>query len=104
MYLIYPTRYSHNSFKMCGFNLKLTSFAIGFRGPAIWNKFITENEKSYTRISVFKNKIKEEILSFLKCFYSFKFILLPVILFSYFKKQNILFVFCYQYSLSIFHF
>ena len=60
----------------------MTSFAIGFRGPAIWNKFITENEKSYTSISVFKNKIKEEILSFLKCFYSFKFILLPVILFS----------------------
>ena len=59
-----PVRFSDNSFKICNFNLKLTRFAIGFRGPTIWNKFLTENKKSYTNIDVFKNKIKENILNF----------------------------------------
>ena len=42
---LYPTRFSDNSFKICDFNLKLTRFAIGFRGPTIWNKFLTQSEK-----------------------------------------------------------
>ena len=51
---IYPTRLSDNSFKVCGFYLKLTRVAIGFRGPTVWNK------KSYTSIAAFKNKINEK--------------------------------------------
>ena len=82
---LYPTRFSYNSFKIRDFNLKLARFAIGFRGPTIWNKFLTEGEKSYTNVDVFKNRIKEKTLNF----YSFKFILIPVILFSYFIKRNI---------------
>ena len=61
---LYPTRFSDNSFKICDFNLKLTRFAIGFRGPTIWNKFFTESEKCYTSIDVFQNKMKEKILNF----------------------------------------
>ena len=61
---LYPTRFSHNSFKICDFNLKLTHFAIAFRGPTIWNKFITQSEKCYTSIDEFKNKIKGKILNF----------------------------------------
>ena len=61
---IYPTRFSDNSFKICGFSLKLTRFAIGFRGPAIWNNCLTGSEKSYTGIAVFKSKIIEKILNF----------------------------------------
>ena len=61
---LYPTRFSDNSFKICDFNLKLTRFAIAFRGPTIWNKFLTESEKCYTSIDVFKNMIKEKILNF----------------------------------------
>ena len=58
---IYSTRFSDNSLKMCDFSLKLTRFETGFRGPGIWNKFITESEKSCTSIAVFsKNKIKEK--------------------------------------------
>ena len=63
-YHIYPTRFSDNSFKTCNFNLNLTRNAIGFRGPTIRNKFLTENEKSCTSIAVFKTKIKEKILNF----------------------------------------
>ena len=61
---LYPKRFSDNSFKICDFNLKLTRFAIGFRGPTTWNKFLTESEKCYTSIDVLKNKIKEKILNF----------------------------------------
>ena len=61
--LLYPTRFSNKNFKICDFNLNLTRFAISFRGSTIWNKFLTDNEKSYTSIDVFKNKIKEEILN-----------------------------------------
>ena len=61
---LYRTRFSNNCFKICDFNLKLTRFAIGFTGPTIWNKFLTESEKCYTSIDVFKNKIKEKILNF----------------------------------------
>ena len=32
-------------------------FAIAFRGPIMRNKFLTEKEKSYTNVTVFKNKM-----------------------------------------------
>ena len=61
---LYPTRFSDNSFKICDFNLKLTHFAIVLRGQTIWNKILTESEKCYTSIDVFKNMIKEKIINF----------------------------------------
>ena len=61
---LYPTRFSDKVFKICDFHLKLTRFAIGFRGPAIWNKFLTQGEKCYTSIDEFKRKIKGKILNF----------------------------------------
>ena len=59
-----PTKFSDNSFKICDFDLKLVSFAIGFRGPTIWNKFLTQSERCYTSIDEFKNKLKGKILNF----------------------------------------
>ena len=61
---LYPTGFSDNSFKTCDFNLKLTRFAIGFRGPTIWSEFLMQSEKCYTKIDVFKSKIKGKILIF----------------------------------------
>ena len=58
---LYPTRFSGNSLKICDFILKSIRFTIAFRGPTIWNKFLTESEKGYTSIDVFKNKTKEKI-------------------------------------------
>ena len=69
---LHPTRFSDSNFKICDFNLKLTRFAIAFRGPTIWNKFLTESEKCYTSIDVFKNMIKEKILNFSNEFLFFK--------------------------------
>ena len=61
---IYLTRFCYSIFKICDFNLKLTHFAIGCRGPKICNKFLTESEKSYTSIAEFENKVKEKIMNF----------------------------------------
>ena len=61
---LYPTRFSDSNFKIRDFNLKLTRFAIAFRGATIWNKFLMESEKCYTSIDVFKNMTKEKILNF----------------------------------------
>ena len=63
---LHPTRFSDNCFKICDFNSKLACLAIGFRGPAIWNKLLTESEKSYIGTDVFKNNIKEKNLKFSK--------------------------------------
>ena len=87
---IYPTRSSDNSFKMHDFNLKLTRFSVGFRGLAIWNTFLTESEKSYTSIAVFKSKIKAIILNL-----SNKFLLFEIHITSncYYMNRNVLFIF-----------
>ena len=62
---LYQTRFSGNSFEICDFNLKLTTrFAIGFRDPTKWNEFLTQSEKCYTSIDIFKNKIKGKILHY----------------------------------------
>ena len=61
---LYSTRFPDNSFKVCDFNWKLTRFVIGFSGPTIWNKFLTEREKIILASAVFENKIKEKILNF----------------------------------------
>ena len=60
----YPTRFSANSFQIPENKLNLTRFSTAFRGPSLWNNFLTENEKSYTSLNFFKNKIKEKILDF----------------------------------------
>ena len=41
---LYPTQFFDNSFKICHFNLKLTHFAIGFRGTTMWNEFLAKSE------------------------------------------------------------
>ena len=59
-YHIYPTRFSDNSFKTCNFNLNLTRNAIGFRGPTIRNKFLTENESLVLVLLYLKPKLKKK--------------------------------------------
>ena len=68
---LYPIRYSDSRFKICEFNLKLTRFVTGFRGPAIRNKILMQSEKCYTSIEEFKNKIKRKIPNFFNDFLFF---------------------------------
>ena len=50
----YPTRFSQNSFCYKRSACKTISFGITLCGPAIWNSFLTQNEKS---IPHFQNKL-----------------------------------------------
>ena len=55
-------------------------------------KILTGSEKSYTNIDIFKNNTKKKKKKFFVTnSYSFKFILIPVILFSFFRNRNISF-------------
>ena len=36
---------------------------ISARGPALWNEFLTDSEKEIENISLFKSKVKSELLS-----------------------------------------
>ena len=68
---LYPTRCFDSKFKTCEFNLKLTRFGIGFRGPTIRNKILMQSEKCCVSIEEFKNKINRKIPNFLNDFLFF---------------------------------
>ena len=51
----YPTKFSVNCFSLKAISLRFTKYSISFRGPKIWNKFLTEEEKELQSFSILKN-------------------------------------------------
>ena len=58
----YPTRSSKKSFCYKRSACKTTSFAINFRGPTIWNSFLSQHEKSVPHLLSFLKQIKFKLL------------------------------------------
>ena len=54
----YPTRSSWNNFYYGNTTLKSTSFSIIYRGPMLWNNFLTDTEKSILHLPLFLRKTK----------------------------------------------
>ena len=50
----YPTKFSKNCFSLKAISLKSTKYCISFRGPKIWNKFLTKEERNYNRFQFSK--------------------------------------------------
>ena len=50
----YPTKFLENCFSLKAISLKFTKYCISFRGPNIWNKFLTKEEKELQSFSIFK--------------------------------------------------
>ena len=50
----YPTKLSENCFSLKAISLKSTKYCISFRGPKIWNKFLTKEERNYNRFQFSK--------------------------------------------------
>ena len=50
----YPRKFSENCFSLKAISLKSTKYSISFRGPKIWNKFLTKEEKELQSFSIFK--------------------------------------------------
>ena len=59
----YSTRFSLNSFQLPR-SSKTSSFSINFRGPKIWNDFLSNDEKNSPTLSSFKQTLKNKILDF----------------------------------------
>ena len=53
----YPTKFSENHFDLKAISLKSTKYCISFRGPKIWNKFLTKEEKELQSFSIFKKVV-----------------------------------------------
>ena len=67
----YPTKFSGNCFSIKAISLKSIKYCISFRGPKIWNKFLTKEEKELQSFSVFKKLFYSKLLEGeheLKCF------------------------------------
>ena len=53
----YPTKFSKNSFSLKTFFLNGSKYCISFRGPKVWNDFLTNAEKEITYL-LFSKTIK----------------------------------------------
>ena len=58
----YPTKFSENCFSLKAISLKPTNYCISFRGPKIWNKFLTKEEKELQSFSIFKKVVHSKLL------------------------------------------
>ena len=58
----YPTRFSNGNYRKPQIKLHKCRFRISIRGPAIWNNLVESKEKEIQSSSLFKTKIKTELL------------------------------------------
>ena len=58
----YPTQFSETNFKYKKYSVTSTKHSISVRGPKIWNKFLTKEEKEIQSHSIFLRKIKTKLL------------------------------------------
>ena len=58
----YPTRFSKNSFSLKTFFLNGSKYCISFRGPKVWNDFLTNEEKEITSYLLFSKTIKSKLI------------------------------------------
>ena len=58
----YNTRFSENNFIVPKFNLKLSRYSIRYRGPFLWNNFLSIEIKQKQRFEQFKTESKRSLL------------------------------------------
>ena len=58
----YLTKFSEKCFSLKAISLKSTKYCISFRGPKIWNNFLTKEEKELQSFSIFKNFVHSKLL------------------------------------------
>ena len=57
----YPTKFSENCYRLKAISVKSTKYCISFRGPKIWNKFLTKEEKELQSFSIFKKVVPSKL-------------------------------------------
>ena len=58
----YPTKFSKNSFNLKAFFLNGSKYCISFRGPKVWNDFLTNEEKEINSYLLFSKTIKSKVI------------------------------------------
>ena len=58
-----PTTFSELNYIKPRSQLSSSIYRISVRGPALWNEFLTDSEKEIENLSLFKSKVKSELLS-----------------------------------------
>ena len=58
----YPTKFSKNSFSLKTFFLNGSKYCISFRGPKVWNDFLTNEEKGINSYLLFSKTIKSKLI------------------------------------------
>ena len=60
----YPTNFSNLNYIKPTSQLSRSKYRISIRGPALWNEFLTKNEKEIGNLLLFKSKVKSKLLSY----------------------------------------
>ena len=60
---MYPTRFSHLNYMKPIPKLKKCKYGISYRGPFIWNNFLSSTDKEITDVAKFKAVTKSKLLS-----------------------------------------
>ena len=61
---IYHTRNSSYNFRLPVNSSKIIKFSMNFRGPKIWNDFLSIHEKSISNLNEFKRSVKDKLLGY----------------------------------------
>ena len=64
IYHRYPTLFSQFNYKIPKTALSKSKYRISFRGPSVWNSLLQNSEKEIKSLSLFKSKLKLNLLSF----------------------------------------
>ena len=74
----YPTNFSHNNFNLKKCSLNCTKYSISFRGPKLWNEFLTPANLKFCRnyyiksIWIFKYALEQSFGALVRgCFWEF---------------------------------
>ena len=58
----YPTQFSQSNFVKGNILSNQTKFAISSQGPRVWNRHLSQEQKSMVYINGFKNSVKTSLL------------------------------------------
>ena len=58
----YPTKFSKNSFSLKTFFPNGSKYCISFRGPKVWNDFLTNEQKGINSYLLFLKTIKSKLI------------------------------------------
>ena len=60
--ILTPLTFSESNYSLPAHNLRKSKFRISMRAPLLWNNFLSKSAKSLETMSLFKSKVKNNLL------------------------------------------